>query len=152
MSIFDPDSFMATTTEAANDTSVAPLPPGEYRAQIEDLKVREVAGKDGEPRFPMDVTYNILDDTAKAALGRDKVTARQTIWLDLTSQGQIDSGKGKNVGLGRLRAAAGLNEPGRPFAPSNLIGAVVRVTTGLRADRNDPSIQYTDVKAVGADV
>jgi hypothetical protein len=151
MSIFDPDSFMSATTEAANDTTVAPVPPGEYRAQIEDLKTREVSGKDGEPRYPMDVTYSILDDNVKATLGRDKVTARQTIWLDLTSQGQIDSGKGKNIGLGKLRAAAGLNKAGQPFAPSMLIGAVVRVTTGLRPDKNDPTIQYTDVKSVGMD-
>lgn len=151
MSIFDPDSFMSATTEAANDTTVAPVPPGEYRAQIEDLKVREVTGKDGEPRYPMDVTYNILDDSVKAALGRDKVTARQTIWLDLTSQGQIDSSKGKNIGLGKLRAAAGLNKPGVAFAPSQLIGSVVKVTTSLRSDKNDPTIQYTDVKSVGQD-
>jgi hypothetical protein len=151
MSLFDPDSFMSAVTEAANETSFAPVPPGEYRAQITDLKVREVTGKDGEPRYPMDVTYDLIDDAAKAAVGRDKVSARQTIWLDLTSQGQIDSGKGKNIGLGKLRAAAGLNKPGVAFAPSQLIGSVVRVTTSLRADRNDPSIQYTDVKSVGQD-
>ena len=149
-SIFNPDDFMNATTTEANDTTVTPVPPGEYRAQIEKIETREVNGRDG-PRYVMDVTYSILDDAVKAELGRDKLTVRQTIWLDVTSQGQIDSGKGKNVGLGRLRQAAGFNVPGKPFALSMLNGAVVKVTTGLRSSKDDPTTQYAEVKAVGED-
>lgn len=149
MSIFDPEAFMSATTTDANDTTVAPVPPGDYQAQIEKIEFKSFTGKNGEDRHAMDVTYDILDQGVKDALGRDKVTARQTIWLDITSQGQIDTGKGKNVGLGKLRAAADLNKPGEPFSLAMLTGRIVRVTTGLRADKNDPSIQYTDVKTVG---
>lgn len=148
MSIFDPDSFMNETTTESNDTSMAPIPPGEYSAQIEKVEGRVVNGKDGE-RAVLDVTYSILDEEVKTSLGRTVLTVRQTVWLDLNSNGKIDAGKGKNIGLGKLRTAAGLNDPGKPFAPPMLVGQVVKVSTGLRADRNDPSIQYADVKSVG---
>ena len=150
MSIFDAETFMAATTTETNDTTVQPVPPGEYQAQIEKLDFRTINGKDGSDKYALDVTYDILDDSVKSALGRDKVTARQTVWIDLTSQGQIDTGKGKNIGLGKLRAAAGFNQAGQAFAPAMLNGAIVKIVTGLRADRNDPSIQYTDVKTVGS--
>lgn len=149
MSIFDPDTFMTASVEGSNDTFAIPLPSGEYLAQVEDLKFREVTGKDGSPRYLADVSYDVLDDKAKQILARDKIVVRQALWLDLTSQGQIDTGKGKNIGLGKLRAAAGLNEPGKPFSLSNLKGAVVKISTGLRPDKNDPSIQYAEVKSVG---
>jgi hypothetical protein len=149
MSIFDPDSFLASTVDSANDTTVQPLSPGEYNAQVEELKFREVTGKDGDPRYILDVIYDILDDGAKKELGREKITVRQTLWLDVTSQGQLDTAKGKNISLGRLRSAAGLNDPGKPFAPVNLKGCVVKVQTTLRADNRDPSIQYAEVKSVG---
>lgn len=149
MSIFDPDTFLTSSIDSANDTAVQPLSPGEYSAQIEDLKFREVTGRDGDPRYILDVIYDVLDDSAKKELGRDKITVRQTLWLDITSQGQLDAGKGKNVGLGRLRAAAGMNDAGKPFSPVNLKGSVVKVQTTLRADNRDPSIQYAEVKSVG---
>lgn len=148
MSIFDPDSFMNDTTTESNDTAVAPIPPGEYQAQIAEVNGRVINGKDGE-RAVLDVTYEILDEAIKSELGRQKLTVRQTVWLDLNSNGRIDSAKGKNVGLGKLRAAADLNDAGKPFAPPMLVGSVVKVITGLRADRNDPTIQYADVKTVG---
>lgn len=149
MSSFDPELFMQETTEAANDTQILPVPVGEYNAQIDDIKIREVTGKDGNPRYPMDVSYEVLDDAVKAELGRDRVLIRQTIWLDFTSQGQLDTGKGKNVGLGKLRDAAGMNEAGKPFAIANLKGAIVRIVTAQSPDRNDPTIIRSEVKTVG---
>jgi hypothetical protein len=57
---------------------------------------------------------------------------------------------GKNVDLNRLRAAVGQNEKGKPWNIMMLKGAgPLKVTTGLRADKNSADVYYTDVKAVG---
>lgn len=146
MSIFDPDSFMNSEVEGANDTVVVPVPPGTYNAQIEEVKFRTVG--EAQDKHLIDVTYNLLDDEVKAALGRDKVTIRQSIWLDI-SNGALDMSKGKNVGLGKLRAALDLNDPSKPFKLSMLHGGLCKIVTGLRADKTDPTIQYGEVKSVG---
>lgn len=148
MSVFDPEAFMNETTEEANDTTIVPIPAGTYQAQIEKIEPRSVTVKD-EERAILSVTYSILDDGVKAELGRDKVTIRQDIWLDTTPEGRLDFSKGKNVGLGKLRAACGLNEAGKAFSPNQLQGNVVSITTGHRPDKNDPTIKYGEVKTVG---
>lgn len=149
MSTFDPDAFMQETVDAEMDTVVLPCPPGTYQAQIDDVKLREVE-INGEKRYPMDVSYNVLDDAVRNELGREKVIVRQTIWLDIDPvTGKLDYGKGKNVGLGKLREACGMNASGRAFALGQLRDQQVTVVTGLRPDKNDASIKYAEVKTVG---
>lgn len=149
MSTFDPESFMTESTEAAMDTVVVPCPAGTYQAQVDDVKVRKVE-VNGEERYPMDVSYNVLDDAVRAELGREKVIVRQTIWLDLDPvTGKLDNSKGKNVQLGKLRAACGMNEHGKAFAPVQLKDQLVTIVTGLRPDKNDPEVKYAEVKSFG---
>lgn len=149
MSTFDADAFMQETVDAEMDTVVLPCPPGTYSAQIEDIKVREIESN-GEKRYPMDVIYNVLDDAVRNELGREKVTVRQTIWLDFDPvTGKLDASKGKNVGLGKLREACGMNASGKAFSLLQLKDQQVSIVTGLRADKNDATIKYAEVKTVG---
>lgn len=149
MSTFDPESFMTESTEAAMDTVVVPCPAGTYQAQIDDVKVREVE-INGEKRYPMDVSYNVLDDAVRNELGREKVIVRQTVWLDIDPvTGALDYSKGKNVGLGKLRAACGMNVQGKAFAPIQLKDQTLTIVTGLRPDKNDPETKYAEVKSFG---
>jgi len=150
MSTFDPASLLETTVEAANDTKVLPIPEGEYLAVIDKTSINTWQSKDGASSgLRLDVEYLIDDETAKAATGRDKLTVRQGILLDLTEDGQsLDMGKGKNVGLGRLREATGLNTPGQPFAMQMLPGRLVKIKVTQRPKADDPETIYNDVKGV----
>jgi hypothetical protein len=152
---FDADSFMNTTIEGAMDTKVVPIPEGEYEATIENFNVRQFEGKTidentGQLRVitSMDIIWNIRDEQLARDLARDKVNVRGNIFLDMTPEGTLDLGKGKNISLGRLREALGQNDPNRPWTPGMLKGAgplMIKVTQ--RANPNDPSQIFNDVKS-----
>jgi hypothetical protein len=75
---------------------------GEFPGVIDKIAARQWQSGDGtKTGVALDVTWAIEDDEAKATTGRDVVTARQGIMLDLTPDGAIDMGEGKNVALGR---------------------------------------------------
>lgn len=150
MSTFDPSSLLETTFVEANDTKLIPIPEAEYLAVIEDSKINTWQSKDGaNSGLRLDVNYMIDDQAAKDATGREKLSVRQGIMLDLTEDGKsLDMGKGKNVALGRLREAAGLNVPGQPFAIQMLPGRLVKIRVTQRPSDKDPEVVYNDVKGV----
>ena len=137
--MFNPDQFLDMQFEGQNDTKVVPVPAGEYTAMIEEVKVRQWQGKADPSKsgLTLDIQWSIDDPSVKELLGRDKVTVKQGIMLDLTDAGGLDMGKGRNIGLGRLREALDLNQPGRPFSFTMLTGRVARVSVTHRiADDN----------------
>lgn len=149
MTTFDPASLFEQTTTEVNDTKIIPIPEGEYLAVIEKAETSTWQSRDGtKSGIRLDVHYLIDDEGAKAATGRDKLTVRQGIMLDLTEDGRgLDMGKGKNVGLGRLREATGLNVPGQPFAMAMIPGRLVKIKVTQRPG-DDPETVYNDVKGV----
>lgn len=137
--MFNPDQFLDMQIEGQNDTKIIPVPAGEYTAMIEEVKVRQWQGKADPSKsgLTLDIQWSIDDPSVKELLGRDKVTVKQGIMLDLTDAGGLDMGKGRNIGLGRLREALDLNQPGRPFSFTMLTGRVARVSVSHRiADDN----------------
>ncbi len=70
--------------------------------------------------------------------------------LDIDDAGRLKTGESANVGLGRLREAVGLNQPGQPFSLGMLQGRSLRFIVGHRADPNDAAKIYEDVKAFRA--
>lgn len=145
--MFDPAQFLEQQTTEANDTKLVPVPVGEYTALIEKVDARQWTSKK-DPSvsgISLDVTWEVDDSTVKQLLGRDKVTVKQGIMLDMSETGGLDMGKGKNVGLGKLREAVGLNVPGQPFAFSMLAGRVAKVRVEHRVDGENI---YSEVKAV----
>lgn len=147
VSSFDPQSFIDSSIEGANDTSIVPIPQGEWLAQVDNVRARKIDTKDG-PRAIMDVTWEILDESVKEELEREKVTCRQSVFLDVTGEGSIDLGKGKNRQLGLLREAVGQNDPSRPWAPSMLIGNPAKVVVEHSPNENDPENPYSNVTRV----
>lgn len=151
MSPFDPNAFMdmpadpmATKFENPNE--------GDYIFLVESLKFDEMkwTDKDGIDRSaPLLRLDCIMQDAGngaaeKARLGRDKLTVRCDIMIDLNAQGQFDFGPNKNVKLGQLRAALKQNVPG--WTPRSLVGAgpfVGKVTH--RADKKNPEIKYAEI-------
>ena len=144
MSTFNPDTFLNTEVNEANATTYTPVPEGEHQAAIKSVKPRVLT--DGRAVF--DVTWTVDSDEAREATGMAEPSVRQTVWLDVTESGGLDFGKGKNVGLGRLREALGQNTAGKPWAPGMLVGGVGIVKVGHSIDKRDGVTIQAEVKAV----
>lgn len=132
--MFNPEQFLDMTVTEANSTQSVPVPPGEYIAIVDSVKVRTWASKEDPSKsgVTLDLTWMIDDYAVKEALGRDKVTVKQGVMLDVSDSGGLDMGKGRNVGLGRLREATNLNTAGQPFAFSMLPGKMAKVVVTHR--------------------
>jgi hypothetical protein len=146
-STFDPSLFLQTSVTEANATRLVPVPEGEFQGVIKEINPRSVGN---EGRVVMDVTWAVEGAEIKQLLGMDTATVRQSIWLDFTDTGGLDFGAGKNVGLGRLREALKQNTAGKPWSPSNLVGATGLVKVVHSVDKNDSTIIYANVGAVTA--
>lgn len=131
MGTFDPATFLDINVTEANDTVSIPVPEGEYTAIAGEPKVRQWNAKDGtKSGLALDIPWEIDAGSypeVKEATGRDKNIVTQGIMLDLNEGGGLDTGKGKNVGLGRLREAVNLNTAGKPFNFRMIQGQVAKV-------------------------
>lgn len=149
--MFNPEDFKGATTTEQGSTSTTPCPVGEWPARIEKVDFRQSQGKkDPSQTYTFaDITYDVDSDEVRRICDREKVTVRQSIIVDVSADGRgFDMGKGKNVGLNRVRDAVGQNVPGQPWAPSMLEGRVLKVKVKHRPDDNDPTILYGEVAAV----
>ena len=144
MSSFNPDTFLNTETAESNAVAYTPVPEGEFNASIKTIKPRVLT--DG--RAVLDISWTVDDEQARTETGMAEPSVRQTIWLDTTESGGLDFGKGKNVGLGRLRDAVGQNQAGKPWAPGMLLGQVAKVKVSHSIDKRDGVTIQADVKAV----
>lgn len=144
MSVFDPDTFLQASVDAAFETRLSPVPEGEYLAVIGEDGLKPRTAKD---RVILDITWSILDEALKAQLGMQKVTVRQSVFLDLDENGRLLHGPNKNIDLGRIREALSQNVPG--WIPSMLRGAgPAKIKVTQRMDPEDSSKIYNDVKGV----
>lgn len=145
--MFNPDQFLDMQVTDANDTKLVPVPVGEYTSVAESVNVRQWTSKKDPSMsgLTLEVVWAIDDSAVKELLGRDKVTVKQGVMLDLNDAGSLDMGKGKNVSLGRLREALDLNQPGAPFAFTMIPGRVAKVAVSHRVDGENI---YSEVKGV----
>ena len=145
--MFNPDQFLDMTINDSNSTQTVPVPVGEYTAVAGEVKCRQWQSKADPSKsgLTLDIIWNVDDSAVKELLGRDKVTVKQGIMLDLTEAGGLDMGKGRNVGLGRLREALDLNRPGEAFSFSRLPGRVAKIAVSHRIDGENI---YAEVKSV----
>lgn len=145
---FDPASFLNQTFNEALDTKVVPCPVGEYVALAEKVDVQTWSKKDGSASgLKLAIVWDIQDENVKSLLGRDVVRVPQQQMLDLTESGELDFGKGHNVGLGRIREALGLNTPGEPFSFDMIQGRIAKVAVTHRADGED---LYAEIKKIAS--
>lgn len=153
MSPFNADSFLNQTVEGPLSTSVTPCPEGEYKAMIDDSDKwlafsNGTSSKSGDEWNKANILFNILDDGVRTLLKKEKVLVPMQCFLDVTPLGTMDTGEGKNVSIGRLRAAAGQNEDPQ-WSLGKLKGygpLMVKVTQ--RADPKDPTIKYAEVSRI----
>lgn len=157
-SVFDPAVLLNMPVTGAMDTRLPAVDAGEYTALVKDVKARSGTYSKGErqgQRFvAVDITWTIDDQGVREKTGLDSPQVRQSIMIDLTPGGGFDLGKGKNVGLGKLRAALGMNDPTVPFSFEQLKGRIARVKVTNRVDdRPDSSTRgetFADVAQVAA--
>jgi hypothetical protein len=147
---FDADSFLNQTASGPMSTQVQPCPEGEYQAVIDDgdraVSAKEINTKNG-PAHQLVVMFKILDEGVRQRLKRDNVTVPMNCWLDLDPSGNLDLSEGKNVSIGRLRAALGQNSGS--WSPGMLKGkGPVMVKVTQRADSRDPEVKYAEVSRV----
>mgnify|MGYP001597204763 CR=1 FL=1 len=136
MSTFDPQAFLDSTTTETNDTSLPPCPIGEWPASITDVAFKtgtiQKGDRTGEAWHRLDAKWEIVATDANVIAEREKIVVTQGVMLDITAGGGLDMGKGKNVNLGRLREAVGLNALGQPFSLRMLIGRSAKISVAHR--------------------
>lgn len=148
---FDADAFMGEAVEGEMSTRLEPPPEGDYLAVTSDdpPEIRVQKTKNGlTPQLRL--TWIIQDEALAEQLGRDRVTVRQDIWLDFvkgTKPPRLDTGKGKNVGLGRVRAALGQNE-GAWSIPMLASSGPAKIHVRHRPNKDDPESPYAEVSRV----
>lgn len=143
--LFDPveaQNLMDMALEE-NATRRDPLPQGETTAQIMELKFSGgVSQKTGNPWNRMDCALEISDPEYLSQIpgSPEKATTTLGIMLDMNN-GQIATGPNKNIRLGRLRAAAGVN--GKPL--SALQGQFIRITIGHKPHPTEEGVVLDEV-------
>jgi len=135
---FDPNVFLDAQQTEVNEKR-PPLPTenpeaedGLYLAVIGEIKTDAgTIGKGervGQPWISMVIPSRIQVPSSVQGLGLPpELTISDRAFLDLTPQGGIDNGKGKNRQQRVYREATGNNVPGTPFAWRMLTGATVKV-------------------------
>ncbi len=150
MTSFDPATFLNATVEGALDTKTVPCPAGEYLALADKVDVKTWASKDGSSSgLKLEIIWDIQDENVKKLLDRDTVKVKQDQMLDLTETGQLDMGKGKNIGLGRIREALGMNKAGEAFAFSMIAGRMAKVLVSHRAVGEDLFPEIKKIASAG---
>lgn len=144
--MFDPTTFLNQTFEGANDTVSIPCPAGEYLAIADKTDVKSWQSRDGSSSgLKVEILWDIQDESVKELLGRESVKVPQQQMLDLTDTGALDMGKGKNIGLGRIREATDLNDPTQGFAFGMITGRMAKVVVSHREHEGN---LYAEIKRV----
>lgn len=145
--MFDTDSFLNASIQGSNSTKTIPVPEGDYTGVVEKIEPRQWQSRDGSKTgISLDVQWLIEDQGVKEFLGRDTVTCKQGIMLDLTPDGSLDMAPGKNVGLGRLREAINQNDPSKPFSFHDVPGQMAKVKVKHRTTEDGDT--FAEVKGV----
>lgn len=152
--MFDPNEFLNSTTNDTNDTKFITAPDNmagdPYVGIAAKVEVRQWQGKADPSKsgIALDIQWELQDESVKAFCGRDKVLVKQGLMLDISDSGQLDMGKGKNIALGKLREALGLNVPGQPFSFSMIQGRIAGLFVGHRDNEKDPDSPFAEVRKV----
>jgi len=140
--MFDPNTFATMTITEANATEYTPIPEDEYQAVVDEIAARVTTT--GKPI--LDVTWKLDAPQTPDADGKK---IRQSVFLDVSGSGDLLSGKGANIQLGRLREAVKQNQTGKAWTPSMLIGCIAHILVKHRLEEASGKI-YADVKGVTA--
>lgn len=124
-SVFDKDTFLNQSVQGKSETDFTPVPINEYKGcYIDDIDIKMIEDKETHEEEPMlNIHWAFTDEALKSMLGMEKVVVKDSVFLDLDENGSIAFGINKNVKLGRIRDAAGQNDPKKPWNLNMLRGA-----------------------------
>jgi hypothetical protein len=145
-STFDAANFLDNKVEGESETRYTPIPEDDYVAMISDdaLVLREINDSPA-----VDVIYVIDAPELAEQMQMERISVRQTLFLDIDADGTLAFGPNQNVKLGKLRDALGQNKASQKWNFRMMEGAgPVKIRVGKRPDKNDPTVIYNDVKAV----
>ena len=136
MSDFDPSTLLDQEMNEASATKYLNPDEGTYNAMIDNLEM--VSGEsDKGPWYAADLTCKLTCSAGRLSKFPDETaTVRTRLFLDV-ADGQIATGDGKNVQLGKIRTATDLNDPGQAFSLNMLIGRNVNVQIKNRINGDD---------------
>lgn len=114
-SLFDTDNFLSGSAGGTLSTERTLIPANTYpNASIKDLTVKTgtIANGEraGEAWVRLNVVWQIDSQELRDSLSRANVLITQGFMLDVTESGELDTGKGKNIRLGKLKKALGMND------------------------------------------
>lgn len=148
-SSFNAESFLSTRNTGSMDTKYPTCPAGWYIMQVDNLQARRQQKSDGSGEFTvMDILWLVLDEKVQKELESERVLVKQSIFLDVTEEDQLDYGKGKNVKLGKVREVLGQNDPNKDWFPNLLIGAIAKGHVEHSPNPKDPKSPYANVTEI----
>lgn len=142
---FNADILLNTAVEGANATKIPNLPEGsDYIGQVVDIAIKNGADKDGKAytRLELQVEVTADQEPRVALMELDKKRVRVDALLDINEQGTLDMSASKNVNLGRLREAMGLNDPSRKFSIGMFRGQMIKFDIAHNPSKDDPEVVY----------
>ncbi len=155
---FDINDFMQGQVAEPMATAPENVPEGTFKARIaeiespDEIATKWIMAPRGNMTWPkLTIPFVILDEAVMKQMGRTKPpVVRSDFRLDVVEGGSsLLTGPGKNVDLGKLRAALGLNQPGVPFTWTQLPGAgPVMVTVKHQENAREPGNPYVKVVRV----
>jgi len=130
-SSFNPDTFLdATLTDPTEKRP--PLPVGDYTAILGAVTARQWQGKADPTKsgiaWDIPVTIDVpAEIQAELKMDQSTLNLKDSIMIDLTANGTIDNGPGKNRRLRAYREATDMNKPGDVFSARKMEGKIVKV-------------------------
>jgi len=130
-SSFNPDTFLdATLTDPTEKRP--PLPVGDYTAILGAVTARQWQGKADPTKsgiaWDIPVTIDVPAEVqAELKMDQSTLNLKDSIMIDLTANGTIDNGPGKNRRLRAYREATDMNKPGDVFSARKMEGKIVKV-------------------------
>ena len=148
MGTFDPSTFLDIQTKEANSTEYIPLDEGEYTGIVETVDVREWTSKRTPPSVAWPSTscgMSMTKANARSCPATRSSASRASCWTS-TPPGGLETGKGMNVNLGRLRESRWAQQARASRSASRmLVGQVARVSV---KNRIDEGAIFSDIKSV----
>lgn len=136
--MFNPDELLTSVFEGANSTSSNPVPEGTYPATCSKVEIRSWQSRQDPSKygFILSTMWDINEDVSEST-GRDRNSVRYEVFLDTTPEGKLDMRKGKNIRLGKLREAVGLNQAGQSFSFTMLEGQQAQIEVRHRVNGDE---------------
>lgn len=136
MSQFDPQTFLDATIDAPLEArGRLPVENPEtadklYVGVIGEITARPWQGKvdPSKSGIAWDVPITLqVPGSLQDSVGKAELVIKDSIMLDLTPNGTIDTAKGRNNGLRFYREATDLNKAGDSFSARKMQGKVIKV-------------------------